>query len=218
MAQGISPFARHRSTAHKLATVSLANLAASAPCCTEVVHSSGAAVAMATTLAHASTQTAPEPPSQQEPLEARILALKVDHMREAIQEEERQANQVRFEEMQMLLEAARRASIDLRTELELAQHAEVERSSELVVALAGLQEAQKQLAGRDKDCTHWRIESARAVERLETLTAHCERQNDRIKSLEAEVETLFKTVEAARADSLVQREALLASEQARTQH
>lgn len=113
--------------------------------------------------------------------------------------------------------AEQRASETLRGELEGARGQAAGRSEELAAAVAALGEARQQLLAREKEATHWRAESARAVSRLEALTTHCEQQAEQTRALKAEVSDQRKAMAALRDQSELQHHALLAAEVARAE-
>lgn len=115
------------------------------------------------------------------------------------------------------LSAECKASKKLRDELSAARHQAAARSEELEVAVNALGEARQQLTAREREASHWRAESARAVSRLEALTAHCEGQAEQIRALMAEMAAQRKALTALRDQSELQHNALLASEVARAE-
>ena len=135
-------------------------------------------------VADATMQTDAQPPppdthavtDRQVRVEQRLSDLRIEQLRTSIVEEEQRAHRAREEELSRVLQAERDVIASLRNELDMLRKAEAERSAELSSALEGLLAAQKQLAARESDCSHWRTEAARAVGRLDTLAGHCEAQ------------------------------------------
>ena len=78
------------------------------------------------------------------------------------------------------LAVERQVAEGLRTELLDAQQQAAARAGELQVAVSALGDARRQLSARAGEVSQWRAEAARAVGKLETMTDHCERQNEQI--------------------------------------
>ena len=115
------------------------------------------------------------------------------------------------------LAVERQVAEGLRTELLDAQQQAAARAGELQVAVSALGDARRQLSARAGEVSQWRAEAARAVGKLETMTDHCERQNEQIHTLQKEIAAQRKALMSMQDASDLQHQALLVAEGARAE-